>query len=381
MDEIIYDFWVSMLQDGYIGKLVQIVEKAGGAEALYNMKENDLTGYMGLSKRMAKYILSKHIEEGELEEKYEQTYEEGIRYVNYKHMEYPERLKHIEGKPHGIFYKGNLPAEGVPSVAVIGSRECSEYGRMVAEYFGSRLALMGVNIISGMAWGIDGIAQMGCLNFGGSSYAVLGCGPDIVYPKKNRILYDRLCKDGNGVLSEYAPHVMPISKQFPPRNRIISGLSDCVLVVEARARSGTLITVDMAVDQGKTVMVVPGRITDELSIGCLNLISEGAHIAYDVDCVVKELEMTFSEYFLRKRGKSGDIKNRGIREQKIVLNEVEERVYKRLDYSPSEVEIISLQTGITVRELMVILTGLELKGMAREYAPGMYVRCCDFENT
>jgi len=113
-----------------------------------------------------------------------------------------------------------------------------------------------------MAWGIDGIAQSAALCAGGKSFAILGCGVDITYPAKNRSLYDKLCENGNGVISEYAPGTRAEPRRFPPRNRIISGLCDVLLVVEARAKSGTLITVDMAIDQGRTVMVVPGRLTD-----------------------------------------------------------------------------------------------------------------------
>ena len=149
------------------------------------------------------------------------------------------------------------------------------YGREQARRFGRRIGARGISVISGMARGIDGIAQKAALDAGGRSYAVLGCGVDICYPEENRELYERLQQQG-GVLSEYPPGMQPIAKLFPPRNRIISGLSDLVLVIEARKRSGTLITVDMALEQGREVYALPGRVSDSLSDGCNRLIRQGA---------------------------------------------------------------------------------------------------------
>ena len=133
-------------------------------------------------------------------------------------------------------------------------------------------------MVSGMARGIDGIAQKAALEAGGASFAVLGCGVDICYPEENRELYDRLLQEG-GILSEYPPGMPPEPKLFPPRNRIISGLSDLVLVIEARKKSGTLITVDMALEQGREVYALPGRVSDKLSDGCNRLIRQGAGVA------------------------------------------------------------------------------------------------------
>ena len=151
-----------------------------------------------------------------------------------------------------------------PAAAIIGARLASGYGREQARRFARRLASRGITIISGMARGIDGIAQKAALDAGGRSYAVLGCGVDICYPEENRELYDRLLQEG-GIISEYPPGTYPEARLFPQRNRIISGLSDLVLVIEARKKSGTLITVDMALEQGREVYALPGRVSDSLS--------------------------------------------------------------------------------------------------------------------
>ena len=166
---------------------------------------------------------------------------------------------------------GKLPDENRPTVSIVGARNSSEYGKYAAKLFGERLAAAGVQVISGMARGVDGISQQSAIYAGGDSYGVLGSGVDVCYPEDNRRLYDSLITNG-GVISEYLPGTQPKPQYFPQRNRIISGLSDVVLVIEAREKSGTLITVDMALEQGREVFAVPGRICDSLSYGCNSLI-------------------------------------------------------------------------------------------------------------
>ena len=205
----------------------------------------------------------------------EELAQAGISFVSALEEGFPDKLREIPDPPFGIYYKGKMPGETEPAAAIIGARLASGYGREQARRFGRQISARGIAVISGMARGIDGIAQKAALDAGGKSYAVLGCGVDICYPEENRELYERLQQQG-GVLSEYPPGMQPIAKLFPPRNRIISGLSDLVLVIEARKRSGTLITVDMALEQGREVYALPGRVSDALSDGCNRLIRQGA---------------------------------------------------------------------------------------------------------
>lgn len=199
----------------------------------------------------------------------------GIGYCPSGHPGYPNRLSTIPDAPAALFYRGKLPDVHRPSVAIIGARNCSGYGRQMAREFSRAVAEAGIQVISGMALGIDGIAQQSALDVHGETYGVLGCGVDICYPPANRELYDTLC-DKCGILSEYPPGMKPNARLFPARNRIISGLSDAVLVIEARERSGTLITVNMALEQGRDVYALPGRINESLSYGCNMLIHDGA---------------------------------------------------------------------------------------------------------
>lgn len=212
--------------------------------------------------------------------------------------EYPRRLLEIPQAPKQLYVRGRLPEEGVPSVAIIGARDCSYYGQEVAKRLGKLFGENGIQVISGMARGIDGIGQQAALQAGGSSFAVLGCGADICYPRQNQDLYDRLRKQG-GVISEYEWGTPPRAGNFPPRNRIVSGLADAVIVVEARKKSGTLITVDMALEQGKEVYAVPGRLVDDLSSGCNYLIKNGAGILLDMEEFMEEL---WKQYRIKRGG-------------------------------------------------------------------------------
>ena len=215
----------------------------------------------------------------DLTKEYETLQKSGISMYPLFHPDYPASLRPVPDPPAVLFGKGRLPDQNRPSVAIIGARSCSLYGRTMAYEFARALAKEGVQIISGMARGIDGIGQKAALQAGGYSCGVLGCGVDVCYPKENQELYDRLLKQG-GILSEYLPGTQPKPAFFPPRNRIISGLADALLVVEARQKSGTLITVDMALEQGREVYVLPGRVGDPLSQGCNQLIAQGAAIAF-----------------------------------------------------------------------------------------------------
>ena len=275
-------------------RLKKLFEAAGGAERILGLEESEIKsligekGFQSLRKVQIEYERDR---EGLLKRmrNYRQREEsKGIRFVFCGEKKYPKRLLKIPDYPFGLYYTGKLPSEEKPVVSVIGARECSEYGRKCAEIFGKTLAEYGVSVVSGMARGVDGIAQRSALEAGGESFAVLGCGVDICYPSENAGVYEDLKKKG-GILSEFPPGTEPKSNLFPARNRIISGICDLLLVVEARKKSGTYITVCQALEQGKEIFAVPGRITDGLSDGCNKLIAEGAGIAANPMMVLEAL--------------------------------------------------------------------------------------------
>ena len=203
-------------------------------------------------------------------------------------IHYPQRLLQIHNPPKCLYVRGRLPDEKKPAVAIVGARKCSSYGKEMAQWFAGELAGAGVQIISGMARGVDGIAQRAALAASGESFGVLGCGTDVCYPKENKDLYELLQKQG-GILSEYVNGTQPLPGLFPARNRIISALADIVLIIEAKEQSGTLITADYALEQGKDVYVLPGRLTDALSMGCNRLIAQGAGLAWEPAVLLEAL--------------------------------------------------------------------------------------------
>ncbi|MDO4619879.1 MAG: DNA-processing protein DprA [Lachnospiraceae bacterium] len=302
-----------------------------------------------------------------------------IRCVNNTDRGWPKRLEPHTGMPKKLFYRGRLPDDRQPTCAIIGTRMCSPYGHRTAFEFGKKLAEQGIQIISGMAVGIDGYAQEGALAGGGTTYAVLGSGPDICYPPSNHALFEQIPEAG-GILSEHPPGTAPLPAHFAARNRIISALADVVLVVEARLKSGTNITVDFALKQGKTVFAVPGRVGDHLSDGCNYLISQGAGIAYSPEAVISEL------LSLPRPGRSeieASASNRELRrlqqERKLLqdtsLTENAKKIYGALSYEDTAVaDDLVEQTGIGIAAVSSALSLLVLKGYAVETLQGFYQR-------
>lgn len=298
-----------------------------------------------------------------IQEEYEALEKQQIHFTCLGHAAYPIRLFHIPDAPYGIYFRGRLPAEENHSVAIIGARNCSEYGRRMAYRFGEELASAGVQIVSGMARGIDGIGQQAALEAGGYSLGVMGCGVDICYPNENRKLYDMLCESG-GVCSEYLPGTMPRSSLFPPRNRIISALSDIILVVEAKNRSGTLITVDMALEQGKDVYAVPGRVTEALSEGCNRLLQQGAQVALSPTDMIQTIT-----------GKTADDKKGDF-----LLSDIQADILQNLDDVPKSVEKIKEQMllysgrDISIQEVMNQLISLSLSGWVKQIGNSYFMK-------
>lgn len=213
----------------------------------------------------------------------------GVRLVFDEEPGFPTWLSELPDHPPWLFVRGDLAP--VPGVAVVGSRRATRYGADLARSIGRRVATAGWPVISGLAAGIDTMGHVGCIQGGGLTTAVLGSGIDVWYPARNRSLGARILESGGGVTSEFPPGTAPEAWRFPARNRIISGLSGAVIVVEAAVRSGALITARTAVDQGRFVMAVPGDLDRETSHGANLLIRDGAHPLTDLDAVIEELEI------------------------------------------------------------------------------------------
>ena len=315
-----YDLWLNQIPGIGSSTILQLKAALGGspdfARILYEMSPGERRDLVcripergrgtGMAARITRLLNDPANPDPQILE--EQLKQRGIRFLTMDDAEYPRRLFRIGDPPFGLYCLGRLPSDFRPSVGIVGTRMASPYGQDQARRFGRELASCGVQIISGMARGVDGIAGRGALDAGGESFAVLGCGVDICYPHENLDLYSALSERG-GVLSEYPPGTQPQARLFPPRNRIISGLSDIVLVIEAKERSGTLITVDRALEYGIDVFALPGRVSDRGSAGCNQLIRQGAGIA---TCPEDILEYLFGEMPSEHWGLiSGDAGNAG----------------------------------------------------------------------
>ena len=347
-------------------------------EEIFSFNEKGFIERCGLSKKQAEYIVNE-VKETDIDGEFELFNLSGIKAVTVNDDEYPRKLKYIENRPFALFYKGELPDENKRSVAIIGSRKCTEYGKYMAENIAAGLAKYDVEVISGMAFGIDGIAEMAALNSGAKSYGVLGSGANVCYPRANKALYDRLIKEG-GIISEYAVDACARADNFPLRNRIISGLSDVVLVVEARLKSGTFITVDYALSQGREIMVVPGRATDPLSVGCNALILQGASPAQSADDVMRLLDTISSQSYEYNLCRN-DFRTKELSElvpkksEHVLLEREENMVYSVLDFYSQNTEDIMKATKLDVFTIMSTLISLEMRGLIKETGKNSYVKC------
>ena len=284
-----------------------------------------------------------------------------IRYIRKGDREYPEKLLELPDCPEGIYVRGKLPDPKKKSAAIVGARMCSPYGRAAASYFARTLAANDVQIISGLALGIDGAAHEGALMASGETFAVLACGCDRCYPRAHIGLYEQIRSTG-GIISEEPPGMPPLPGLFPKRNRIISILSDLVLVIEARKKSGSLITADFAAEQGRDILAVPGRLEDELSSGCNELIFQGAGIAISPERVLEIM------------GKSPEKSDNSKTIMQNALARTENMVYSCLSLQPKSLEMVSRDTKLSVSAAAEALMLLQLKGLVKEIGRNRYIK-------
>ena len=281
-----YLVWISSLGIGQ-KRLTELLKKYKSLKEIWNAKKEDLMEIYGIGETIAKKLTDNSYKE-EINKTVEKMLEQKISIITIEDTEYPNNLKNIYDKPLVLYVKGNKEILKEFSIAVIGCRECSNYGKNVAKNIGYSLAKHNINVISGMAKGIDTYSHIGCMEAQGKTIAVLGNGLDYVYPKENIKIYNEIIETGGAIISEYINGTRPSKMNFPARNRIISGLSDGVIVVEAKEKSGTLITVDFALEQGKDVFIVPGNITSNNSRGTNNLIKQGAKLITCMEDVLEE---------------------------------------------------------------------------------------------
>lgn len=369
MEKVHYNYWLANLKNIGALKISALLKVFEDSEEIYKASEKEIVKRLNENKETIGIVKSKDIDTiidrdkkdiKKIQDNYNKLGDMGINFVCQGDKYYPSILYNIYGSPFALYYRGKLPDEKRKTLAIVGARNCSQYGREMAKSFASALARAGIGIISGLARGIDTYAQQGALAGGGETYSIMGCGVDICYPRDNINLFMEIIKKG-GVISEFPPGTPPLAGHFPMRNRIISGLADGVFVIEAKEKSGSLITVDMGLEQGKDIFALPGRITDKLSEGCNNLIKMGAKPVTNPNEILEDLLPNHVD----KKAKS-----------KININSLEQKgkvVYANLSLVPRHIEEISMDTNMAIDELMEQLLDLELRGYARQTMKNYYV--------
>lgn len=285
-----------------------------------------------------------------------------IRKILITDSDYPSKLREIKSSPKELYVKGKLPDKDKKTVAIVGARNASEYGITLGKQIAKILSMNDVQIISGLALGIDTSAHLGAIDAEKPNFAVLGSGVDVCFPSYNSNVYEKICEMGGGIISEFKLGEKPMPYNFPMRNRIIAGLSDVVIVVEARSRSGSLITVDYALEQGKTIFACPGRVGDSLSQGTNNLIKQGAYILTSVDDVLEHLGIVV-DGMLPKTVK--DISK---------LDYYEKIVYDTIGDDEYHIDEIVNETKFPVDKCLNVLMSLELNGFVECTRANFYRR-------
>ena len=294
-----------------------------------------------------------------LDQVWEQLEAQGITVLIKTDENYPHRLQELEQPPPVLYMLGELTSEDEWAVAVVGTRRVTAYGRQVAEDIAGTLARNGISVISGLARGIDSISHQAALHAGGRTIAVLGSGLDRIYPPENRRLAEQIAAHG-ALISDYPPGTPPEGSNFPPRNRLISGLSLAVVIVEAGQTSGALITAAFAADQGREVFAVPGNITSPGSKGTNRLIRDGAQPLLHPEQVLEALELTM------------------VAEQRtarVVLpaDAIEAQLFEALGREPLHIDEIRSRTDLPIEKVTATLALMELKGMVRQVGGMQYI--------
>ena len=285
----------------------------------------------------------------------------GVSFVRFTSQQYPARLRMIADPPPVLYIKGQLRAEDERAVAIVGSRSASDYGRRVARDLARGLASFGFTVVSGMARGIDGAAHESALKTGGRTIAVLGSGVERAYPPEHEPLYHRISETG-AVVSELPVGTRPMAFNFPARNRLISGLSLGVVVVEATEKSGSLITAALALEQGREVFAVPGEAGASRSRGAHRLIRQGAKLVETVDDIVEEIAPQLAR-------QAGGMTERPARVLPPNAEENTKRVFALLQDNPLQVDQVIERSGLSAAQVLEVLLDLELQGFVRQ-SPG-----------
>jgi len=357
--------WLALCMIRGLGNIAcrNLLDRFGDPDRVFQATISELLNVEGIRKEVALDILARRYE-GDPQKELKRTESHGARIITYSEAAYPKVLKEIYDPPMILYLKGMDIPGNITFIAMVGSRNATHYGLKAAEKIGQGIARRGLGVVSGMARGIDSASHWGCLGGLGFTIAVLGTGIDIIYPASNKKLYHLITKRG-AVISEFPMGTPPAATNFPIRNRIISGLSRGVVVVEATRNSGSLITASQALDQGREVFAVPGSIDSFKSTGCHFLIKQGARLIENSDDILDELGLNYPHIPKTDTFKKGILPP---------LDGSEKAIYDIIGDYPMHIDQISKEGNMEAKEVSSILMRMELKGIIRQLPGKMFVR-------
>ncbi|MBN2031561.1 DNA-processing protein DprA [bacterium] len=342
-------------------RIRKLISHFGSAKDVLNSSISELRQVDGIDEKMAQQI-KQTVHHAYIDDQLSQVEKFGARIITYWDKDYPVILKKIYDPPVLLYVKGKLSQDCEKNVAVVGTRSPTENGKWIAEQLGSGLARYDIAVVSGMARGIDTHAHRGALKNNGTTYGVLGCGLNVIYPPENKKLYDQVAEHG-ALISEFPMNTEPAAGHFPKRNRIISGLSLGTVVVEAGEKSGALITAYMALEQGREVFAVPGNIRVHQSKGPHRLIQEGAKLIENVEDILADIPQL--------KGQQTKKEERDILQ---LLSNREKMIWEVLSEKPTHIDDITAQVNMDTSEVLALLLSLELKDVVKQLSGMMFVR-------
>jgi len=357
MDEKRYWIGINLVKGIGAVRLRALLEFFGDAKSAWDATPAEL-GAAGLSKKIVERFTDTR-NKVDLDKLWDEIAEKDIRVMTWNDADYPARLREIAQPPPILYLRGDFIEEDAWAVAIVGTRRVTSYGRQVTEEVASFLAQNGVTIVSGLARGVDGIAHQAALKAGGRTLAILGSGVNRIYPPEHRTLAEQITQSG-AVISDYAPDTPPEGSNFPPRNRIISGLSMATIIIEAAETSGALITANFALEQGREIFALPGNIFAPQSKGPNKLIQKGAHPLLSPRDILEVLDLT-------------RINQHQSAQRTLPTDATEAQLLNSLTHEPIHVDEIRAKTGLAVEKVSSTLVMMELKGMVRHVGGMNYV--------
>lgn len=351
--------WVAFHHVPYIGpaRVKRLLDTFGSLERAWHASSVDLRRCLEVRAVNALMEARKTLDVGDVMARIERS---GARVLTSGEAAYPALLKEIDAPPPVLYYTGEILEIDRTAVAIVGTRRITSYGRDVTSRIASGLARAGVTVVSGLARGVDGVAHQAALDAGGRTIAVLGSGVGRIYPPEHARLAERISEQG-AVISDYLPDTAPDGANFPPRNRIISGLSLGVVVIEAPDRSGALITAEFAADHGREIFAVPGPVTAANSSGCNRLLREGARLVRSADDIMEDLQIN-------------RLLESTVPQQRPLLSEDDNRLLAVMSIEPLHIDDIAVRCDVAVAEISGRLMLLELQGVVRNTGSQHYAR-------